>query len=204
MIAEVEERWKALIGRYADLNSAAREKVKLFLNLIAHLDDISKESASLKPTKSIYADYSAVSLNYNQLQKHLESLEELLKKRKVEEFRVFDESFKTYYEALPKFEYLKTVTESFIFTSYNAVLLHDTEKFFPKDMTQENKEMYYRLKFRALNSARVADAQNYYKSFPLLFQLQIESTELSFKAITKNYKGAEAQFTKSLQLIEKI
>jgi len=109
-----------------------------------------------------------VSLNYNQLQKHLESLEELLKKRKVDDFRVFDESFKTYEEAIPKFEYLKTVTETFIFTAYNAVLLHDTEKFFPKDMTQENKEMYYRLKFRALNSARVADSQNYYKEFARL------------------------------------
>jgi hypothetical protein len=76
-----------------------------------------------------------VSLNYNQLQKHLESLEELLKKRKVEEFRGFDESFKAYEEALPKFEYLKTVTESFIFTAYNAVLLYDTEKFFPNNMT---------------------------------------------------------------------
>jgi hypothetical protein len=93
MIAEVEERWRALIGRYADLNSAAREKVKPFLNFIAYLDDISKESGSLKPTESIHADYSAVSLNYNQLQKQLESLEELLKKRKVEELRVFDESF---------------------------------------------------------------------------------------------------------------
>jgi hypothetical protein len=38
--------------------------------------------------------------------------------------------------------------------------------------------MYYRLKFRALNSARVTDTQNYYKSVPLLFELesQIEST----------------------------
>jgi hypothetical protein len=150
------------------LNSAAREKVKPFLNLIAYLDDISKESANLKPAESIHADYFAVSLNYNQLQKHLESLEELLKKRKVDDFKVFDESFKTYEEALPKFEYLKSVTETFIFTAYNAVLLHDTEKFFPKDMTQENKEMYYRLKFRALNSARVADTQNYYKDFPRL------------------------------------
>jgi hypothetical protein len=174
------------------------------LSLIAYLDDISKESASLKPTESIHADYSAVSLNYNQLQKHLETLEELLKKRKVEEFRVFDESFKTYDEALSKFAYLKTVTESFIFTAHNAVLLHDTEKFFPKEMTQENREMYYRLKFRALNSARVADTQNYYKSVPLLLELQIESTELAFKAITKNNKGADAQFTKSLQLLEKI
>ena len=145
-----------------------------------------------------------MSLNYNQLQYHLESLEELLKKRKVEDFRIFDESFKTYEEALPKFAYLKTVTESFIFTTYNAVLIHDTEKFFPKDMTQENKEMYYRLKFRALNFARVADTQNYYKFVPLLLQFQIESMELSFKAITKNYKATEAQFTKSLQLIEKI
>ena len=71
-------------------------------------------------------------------------------------------------------------------------------------MTQENREMYYRLKFRALNSARVAETQNYYKSVPLLLELQIESTDLSFKAITKNHKGAEAQFTKSMQLLEKI
>jgi hypothetical protein len=203
-ISDVDKRWKALIGLYADLNSAAREKVKPFLNLVAYLDDISKESTGLKPTESIHADYAAVSLNYNQLQKHLESLEELLKKRKVEEFRVFDESFKTYDEALPKFAYLKTVTETFIFTAYNTVLLHDTEKYFPKDMTQENREMYYRLKFRALNSARVTDTQNYYKSVPLLLELQIESTELAFKAITKNSMGAEAQFNKSLQLLEKI
>jgi hypothetical protein len=67
LIADVKERWRALIGLYADLNSAAREKVKPFLSLIAYLDDISKESASLKPTESIHADYSAVSLNYNQL-----------------------------------------------------------------------------------------------------------------------------------------
>ena len=64
--------------------------------------------------------------------------------------------------------------------------------------------MYYRLKFRALNSARVTDTQNYYKSVPLLLELQIESTELAFKAISKNYKGADAQFNKSLQLLEKI
>jgi hypothetical protein len=197
-------RWKAIIGLFSDLNSAAREKVKPFLNLISYLDDISKESEGLKPTESIYTDYATMSLNNYQLQKHLESLEELLKKRKVEDLRIFDESFKTYDEALPKFEYLKTVTESFIFTAYNKVLLHDTEKFFPKILTQENREMYYRLKFRALNSARMTDTQNYYKSVPLLLELQIESTELAFKAITKNNKGADAQFTKSMQLLEKI
>jgi hypothetical protein len=93
VIAEVEERWRTLFGLFADLNSAARERVKPFLNLIAYLDDISKESASLKLTESIHADYSAVSLKYNQLQKHMESLEELLNKRKIEEFRGFDESF---------------------------------------------------------------------------------------------------------------
>jgi hypothetical protein len=64
--------------------------------------------------------------------------------------------------------------------------------------------MYYRLKFRSLNSARVTDTQNYYKSVPLLLEFQIESAELVFKAITKNHDGAEAQFTKSLQLLEKI
>ena len=134
-ISEVDKRWKALIGLYADLNSAAREKVKPFLNLIAYLDDISKESASLKPTESIHSDYSSMSLNYNQLQKHLETLEELHKKRKIEEFRLFDENFMTYDEELSKFAYLKTVTESFIFTAYNTVLLHDSEKCFPKDLT---------------------------------------------------------------------
>jgi hypothetical protein len=71
-------------------------------------------------------------------------------------------------------------------------------------MTQDNREMYYRLKFRALNSARLTDTQNYYKSFPLLLELQIESTELAFKAITKNHIGTDAQFNKSLQLLEKI
>jgi hypothetical protein len=81
LIADVEQRWRALIGLYADLNSAAREKVEPFLNLIAYLDDISKDSTSLKPTESINTDYSAVFLNHNQLQKHLESLEELLKRR---------------------------------------------------------------------------------------------------------------------------
>jgi hypothetical protein len=71
-------------------------------------------------------------------------------------------------------------------------------------MTQENREMYYRLKFRGLNSARMTDTQNYYKSVPLLLELQIESTELAFKAITKNHMGADAQFNKSLQLLDKI
>jgi hypothetical protein len=77
-VAYVEKKWRNLIGLYADLNSAAREKVKPFLNLIAYLDDISKESASLKPSESINADYAAVTLNNTQLQKHLETLEELL------------------------------------------------------------------------------------------------------------------------------
>ena len=64
-ISEVDKRWRTLIGLYADLNSAAREKVKPFLNLIAYLDEISKESASLKPAESIHADYAAVSVNFN-------------------------------------------------------------------------------------------------------------------------------------------
>jgi hypothetical protein len=162
LVADIEHRWRALIGLYADIKSTAREKIKPFLDLIAYLDDISKESPSLMPTTPIHADYVAVGLKNNQLQKHLEYLEEFLKRRQVEELKVFDRSFKTYEGDLLKFQYLKDVTESFIFTAYNAVLLHDTEKFFPKDMIQENREMYYRLKFRALNSARVTGTQNYY------------------------------------------
>jgi hypothetical protein len=64
----------------------------------------------------------------------MEYFDEIHKKRKVEDYRGVDESFKTYEDALVKFEYLKNVNESFIFTAYNAVLLHDTDKFFPKDM----------------------------------------------------------------------
>ncbi len=66
---------------------------------------------------------------------YLESLDELIEKRMVEKIQALDEYFKGYEEALSKFAYLKNVTESFIFTAYNAVLLHDTEKIFPKDMT---------------------------------------------------------------------
>ena len=61
--------------------------------------------------------------------------------------------------------------------------------------------MYYRLKFRALSFARLTDSQNYYKSVPLLFEMQIESTELAFKAITKNHNGADAQFNIILEVV---
>jgi hypothetical protein len=99
------------------------------------------------------------------------SLDELLKRRNLEELRVFDQFFKVYEDALQKFYYLKNVTESFIFTAYNAVLLHDTEKCFPHHFTQQDMEIYYRLKFRALNSTRVNDSKNYYKSVRLFFEL---------------------------------
>jgi len=39
-------------------------------------------------------------------------------------------------------------------------LLVDSEISFPEDISQENRDMFYRLKFRALNSARSDNKEN--------------------------------------------
>ena len=55
---------------------------------------------------------------------------------------------------LPKFEYLQDITETTLFQIYLEVLIHDTEKYFPDDMNAENREQYYRLKFRAAKTSK--------------------------------------------------
>ena len=50
-------------------------------------------------------------------------------------------------------EYFKTFSETFIFETYKDTLLMDSELPFPPELLSiENKELFYRLKFRALNS----------------------------------------------------
>ena len=105
-----------------------------------------------------------MTMNNNQLQEHLKTLGELLNEFKTqklkdidqkinafEKFKDFDQKFNTYQEPLTKIEYLKNITETDVFTAYSKVILHDTEKCFPDEMTQQNREMFYRLKFRANN-----------------------------------------------------
>jgi len=63
MIREIETRWKELEANYTQLFDAAREKVKPYKNLIGYLDEISKESDELQPTKPIHADYADLAKN---------------------------------------------------------------------------------------------------------------------------------------------
>jgi len=142
-------------------------------NLIAFLNDISKESPELKPTKQIHEDYTRFSTNLTEVEAKVAQLEELTKKRNVAELKQFDESYKAYREVLPQLEYLKTITEAIVCRAYHAALLHDSEKYFTASMSDNNKEQFYRLKFRALNLARTFDAENYYKILPDILEFQI-------------------------------
>jgi hypothetical protein len=56
-------------------------------------------------------------------------------------------------EEIPKYSYLAGLTETLIFTSYQAVLQANPEAPFPGDFTQESRDTYYRLKFRALTAS---------------------------------------------------
>ena len=50
--------------------------------------------------------------------------------------------------------YLEMMSETFIYETYQKILLSDSEKPFPEEISLENRDMFYRLKFRALNSTR--------------------------------------------------
>ncbi len=118
-------------------------------NLLAFLDDISKEKEDLKPSKNIHYDYTQFSTYLSEIEAKLTSLEELNKERNIADYQVLNEGYKIYAEVLPQLEYLKTVDELSVCKAYHATLLHDTEKFFPANLSSDNKEQYIRLKFRA-------------------------------------------------------
>ena len=82
---------------------------------------------------------------------------ELIKEKKIDDLKKLDSTYDSYNQALGKFDYLQSVSESSIFTAYHQALLHDNELWFHKEMTHENKEMFYRLKFRAMNSGLKKD-----------------------------------------------
>jgi hypothetical protein len=176
IMIEVEERWNSLNDSYAATFSKAKEKCKPFKQLIAFLGEISSESETIKPTKAIHEDYATLAQYASEFPKHMASLSELLIEKDVEGLKNFDAAAPAYTEALPRFGYLESLTESGLFEAYRAALLHDTEKCFPADFTQENRERYYRLKFRALNAARSQDKNDQQKVNLSLLALQKSTT----------------------------
>lgn len=57
-IDDVNKRWNSLIGLYKELYANVKEKTKPMKNLLAFLNEISKEKEDLKPSKNIHYDYS--------------------------------------------------------------------------------------------------------------------------------------------------
>ena len=134
-------------------------KVRPFLKLIAYLNDLLNESGKPNNSKSYHDDCADVEINYQKLKNNLETLEKELKSKKVEIIRDFyDHDLKQKQEDLIKHAYLKNVTQSYIFDDFKKeVFLHDSEKNFYDGTTQEERDMYIRLKFKALNEARKKD-----------------------------------------------
>jgi hypothetical protein len=200
-MVEVEERWNALNDKYAATFNKAKEKCKPFKQLIAFLGEISSELESIKPTKAVHEDYATLAQYASEFPKHMATLSELLKEKDVEGLKKFDAAAPTYTEALPRFGYLEILTESGLFEAYRAALLHDTEKCFPADFTQENRERYYRLKFRALNAARSQDKKDQQKVNLSFLALQKSSTELCARAITRQIPDLDTQFQATSKLL---
>jgi hypothetical protein len=102
-------------------------------------------------------------------------------------------------EEIPKYSYLTSLTETLIFTTYQAVLLADTEAPFPSDFTQESRDTYYRLKFRALSSAlsssvvaaKAARAHDAKAATESLVGLSLGVTQLCFRAVAKEWAAVE-------------
>jgi hypothetical protein len=72
-----------------------------------------------------------------------------------EEMTKFDTEYSNLLEKFKSIKYLDCLSETFIFETYKETLLIDNEISFPEDVSQVNRDMFYRLKFRALNNSRV-------------------------------------------------
>ncbi len=155
----------------------------------------------MKPSKQIEEDYNLLTKNSKDIQVLLTSLTELVKEKNLEKLKDFDKSYASLKDAIPRFGYLKTLSELDLFKAYKAAIQHDTEKPFPATLNHENREMYYRLKFRALNSNRQEDTSKINLN---LFSLQQASTELCLNAITHKYMEIPIQFNKSKAVIKEL
>ena len=152
-IAERDEKWNILNQRCSATYKTAKEKMIPIKHLIAYLEDVSSEKVDLKPLKSIQTDFLQFSKTEKEVSDNFAKIKALSVERNLAEMKKLDGSYDNYHALLPTFDYLKSLTENDIFKMYQSALLHDTQKYFPLDMTSENKELYYRLKFKALNQS---------------------------------------------------
>jgi hypothetical protein len=89
-----------------------------------------------------------------------EKISQFEKDLNFEELSKFDKDYNKYNEAFQTISYLESLSESFIFKTYRDILLVDSEMPLPNGLAEENKDLYYRLKFRAINSTRLEINKN--------------------------------------------
>jgi len=129
------------------------------------------------------------------------TLTDLVMEKNQEKLKNFDKSYAALKDVIPSFDYLKTLSELDVYKAYKAAIQHDTEKPFPATLSHENREMYYRLKFRALNSTKQEDTSKINLN---LLTLQQASTELLLSAITHKYIEIPSQFNKTKAIIKEL
>ena len=66
----------------------------------------------------------------------------------------YDQDYIKYNEILKSIEYFDSFSETFLFETYRETLIIDNELPFPEGFSIQDKDLFYRLKFRALNSNR--------------------------------------------------
>jgi len=201
IIEDIEKRWNELNASYGAITQKARERCKPIKNLLTFIDGISQESPSLKPSKQIEEDYNLLTKNSKDIEVHMTTLTDLVMEKNQEKLKNFDKSYAALKDVIPSFDYLKTLSELDVYKAYKAAIQHDTEKPFPATLSHENREMYYRLKFRALNSTKQEDTSKINLN---LFTLQQASTELLLNAITHKYIEIPSQFNKTKAIIKEL
>ena len=86
------------------------------------------------------------------------ALDQLIEARNIEGLKTFDEGYQKYLENYENFKYLESVSETWLFTNYISAIKYDSLRPFSNEFTLENRDMLYRLKFKALNAVRADDA----------------------------------------------
>jgi len=84
-----------------------------------------------------------------------EKISQFEKDLNFEELSKFDQDYNKNNEAFHTISYLESLSETFIFKTFRDILLVDSEMPLPDGLAEENKDLFYRLKFRAINSTRL-------------------------------------------------
>ena len=61
-----------------------------------------------------------------------------------------EEGYERYREVVERVGYLKEVNEAMIYESYKEKVMEDQERSFGEEMSEENRDLYYRMKFRVI------------------------------------------------------